>query len=196
MFRLAHMLFVFVLAHLCSRSEAMEEWIGDEAAKDKIPNNLLPFFEQRSPQTGRYLCESLCLEKQCDSFAFSRSLKSCRLYRHPNLNKPLPELKDDSVDQHQMYFRLLFCPEGWISDRANQMCYKVGLNAVNRSEAWDICESQHRSELVRFTSVPQRDSLYAMLNQTHPDVDKFWNGIAQFSGRFWTRAIEGMSNRF
>ena len=182
---------LFFIVSLFPLSEGAEKatWISKTEMGGKLPKDLTPLWEGKVKAKGE--CSAVCQLKQCSSFAYSDISKSCKVYSHTNLMKPIPDLTNDWTNQkHQMYYKREFCPYGWHSDSETGKCYFIDDSSnVKRTAAWEICEDHRMSELVTFQSAKQRDNLYEILRNNYNDTDYFWNGYNQFNLHFWVRPV-------
>ena len=180
--------FLFVCLTVAYSEKAIP-WTTKSEFANKLPKTVAPTWEGKVKAKGE--CSAVCQLKQCSSFAYSDISKSCKVYSHTNLMKPLPDLTNDWTNQkHQMYYKKEFCPYGWDSDPETGKCYFIDDSlSLTRFDAWGVCEEHGMSELVMFQSAKQRDNLYDILRNKHNDTTDFWNGYYQFYSHYWVRPV-------
>ena len=191
-FKMEYMLnltaFLFVCLNVACAEKAIP-WTTKPEFANKLPKTVAPTWEGKVKAKGE--CSAVCQLKQCSSFAYSDISKSCKVYTHTNLMKPLPDLTNDwSNQKHQMYYKREFCPYGWDSDPETGKCYFIDDSlSLKRFDAWGVCEEHGMSELVMFQSAKQRDNLYDILRNNHNQTSNFWNGYYQFYSNYWIRPV-------
>ena len=183
---------IFFLVAICihvSFAATADRWATKAELGNKLPKTLAPIWEGKVKLRGE--CTVVCQMKNCSSYAYSDTSRSCKIYSHTNLPKPLPDLTKDWTNQkHQMYYKRDFCPSGWDSDPETKKCYYIDVSLdIDRFLAWGVCEDHLMSELATFQTAQQRENLYEILRNKYAGIDHLWVGYYQWYLNFWPRPV-------